>query len=71
MQSTDYTDEQKKDIEARVEKARVALAELNLQTACMPQMYNTGDDVFGVKLISYLQDIKYIPTKSPLQPENL
>lgn len=71
MQPTNYTPEQKKDIEARVEKARMALTEFNLQPACMPQMYNIGDDVFGIKLIPYLQDTLYTPKKSPLQPENL
>lgn len=71
MQPNEYTEEQKKDITDRVEKARVALKDLHLQPACMPNMQNMGDDVFGIKLIPYLQDTLYMPKKSPIQPENL
>lgn len=71
MNPEQYTDEQKADISERVEKARNLLKELSLQPACMPQMQNTGDDVFGIKLIPYLQDVRYSPKKSPLQAEDI
>lgn len=71
MNPEQYTDEQKADISERVEEARNTLKELSLQPACMPQMQNMGDDVFGIKLIPYLQDTLYTPKKSPIQPENL
>ncbi len=68
MQPDQYTPEQQKDIEERVTKAKVVLEELKLQPACMPQMWNTGNDVFGIKLIPFLQDTKYASVPSPIQP---
>lgn len=68
MNPDQYTKEQRKDIETRVDKAKIVLAELKLQPACMPMMENTGDDVFGVKLIPFLQDTKYQSVLSPIQP---
>lgn len=65
MTPQDYSEEQRKDIEARVEKAKVALKELNLQPACFMTPANVGDDVFGLKAIAYLQDIKFV--KSPIK----
>lgn len=67
MDKNNYTPEQIKDIEDRVNKAVTMLKELKLQCACMPQMTNTGDDIFGIKLFPYLQDLKFSPTISPIQ----
>lgn len=67
MNEQDYTPEQRKDIEERVAKAQKLLEELNLQPACIMYMHNTGDDVFGIKPRTFLQDTKYIPILSPLQ----
>lgn len=67
MNPDEYTEEQRRDIEARTEKAKTILAELKLRPACMPQLVNLGDDVFATKLFSYLQDEKFSPTISPIQ----
>lgn len=71
MNPEQYSEEQKADIIRRVEQAKIALEGLHLQPACMPQMFNTGDDIFGIKLTPYLQDILFTPQKSPIQPENI
>lgn len=67
MNPETYSPEQRKDIEERVEKAKQMLTELNLQPAVIMQMQNNGDDVFGIKPISYLQDNKYKNVVSPIQ----
>lgn len=69
MNENAYTKEQQEDIQERVAKAIVALKELELQPACMPQLQNTGDDIFGIKLIPFLQDLKYAPVPSPFAHE--
>lgn len=66
MNSQEYSEEQKKDIEERVEKARVFLKELQLRPSVAVQAVNTGDDVFALKSIPFLQDEKFTLTKSPL-----
>ena len=67
MNQDQYTKEQQKDIEDRVAKAQEALKELQLQPAAQIYKINMGDDVFGDRLIPYLQDLKYSPTLSPIQ----
>lgn len=68
MDPNTYTPEQRKDIEERVEKAKVLLAELQLQPGCLMTPVNVGDDAFALKAIAYLQDIKYT---SPIQKKDL
>lgn len=67
MNSHEYTEEEKKDIEERVEKAKTMLAELNLQPSAQVQKVNTGNDIFADKVIPFLQDTKYTPKLSPIQ----
>ncbi len=71
MNPTEFTPEQQKDIESRVEKAKKALDDLKLQPSCTLYMVNTGDDVFGIKAVPFLQDTKYLSKLSPIQPEKL
>lgn len=59
MNQNDYSPEQRKDIEERVEKAKTLLQELYLQPGVIVQMVNQGNDVFGIKPMAYLQDMKY------------
>jgi hypothetical protein len=66
-----YSEEQRADILVREEKARVALKELQLNPACMPQLVNLGDDTFGIKLFPYLADSKFSSQKSPIQSDEL
>lgn len=68
MNSSDYTEDQRKDIEERVEKAKTLLKELQLRPALVMQPVNMGNDVFGMKAIPYLADEKYTPIASPLTP---
>ncbi len=69
MNQDQYTKEQQDDINERVAKAVETLKELQLQPGCMPQMVNTGNDVFAIKLYPYLQDLKFTPAvPSPIQP---
>ena len=65
----DYTEEQKEDIKARSAKAETALRDLQVQPASWVTPHNVGDDVFGLKVTSYLQDTKYAPVKSPIHVE--
>lgn len=67
MNSEDYTLEQREDIEKRVNRAKDSLKDLQLQPAVIMQPINLGDDVFGMKPIPYLQDIKYKNVLSPIQ----
>ena len=68
MNPSDFTDEQKKDIEERVEKAKIALRDLRLQPGCFVTPINMGDDTFALKTIAYLQDTRYT---SPVQQKDL
>lgn len=71
MNHDEYTKEQIKDINERVEKAKIALKELNLEPRCIMSAVNTGDDVFALKATVYLQDIAYQPAISPIQQSDL
>ena len=62
-----YTEEQKKDIEERLKKAEVVLKELQLFPSAVVQKINQGEDIFVDKIICYLQDSKFTPTKSPYE----
>lgn len=68
MNPENYTEEQKKDINGRTEKARVFLKELQLRPAVVMQPINIGNDAFAMKPIVYLADEKFTPTASPLTP---
>lgn len=67
MKQEDYSPDQIKDIEERVEKARNFLTELQLQPAVVMQMANNGKDIFGIQAIPYLKDQKYLNVVSPIQ----
>lgn len=67
MNPDQYSPEEKKDILERVEKAKIILSELSLRPSSSVSATNTGDDVFALKVISYLQDTKYTPQISPIQ----
>lgn len=67
MNKDQYTPEQQKDIEERVQKALSTLEELQLYPACIPSFHNDGKNVFGIKLTPYLQDKKYTPVISNIQ----
>ena len=71
MHETDYPPEQRADIEARVKKAQDALKELQLQPATFMTVINQGNDVFGMKPISFLQDLKFQQIPSPIQQNDL
>ncbi len=58
-----YTEEQIKDVEEREAKALAFLKELQLTPAAVVQKTNIGNDIFVDKVVCYLQDIKYQPTK--------
>lgn len=60
-----YSEEEKKDIEDRVAKARMALEDLQLKPSASISASNIGDDVFALKVAPYLQDTKYSPKLSP------
>lgn len=66
-----YTKEQKDDISERVEKAKTLLKDLQLYPSAVVQKVNLGEDTFADKVICYLADTKFTPTKSPLQPDEL
>lgn len=68
MNPSEYSDEQKKDIEKRVAQAKMYLAGLNLQPACWMTPSNIGDDVFALKATAFLQDTRYT---SPVQKKDI
>lgn len=58
-----YTEEQMKDIKERVSKAEEMLKELQLYPSAIVQKVKVGkeeDDIFGDKIICYLQDSKFL-----------
>lgn len=59
MDKNKLTEEQINDINERVKKAAQILEELLLKPEAAVQAINTGDDVFGLKVICYLQDLRY------------
>lgn len=67
MDKKDYTPEEIKDIQERVEKAQKMLQELHLSVMAQVVSVNMGDDIFALKVMPYLQDNKFIkePIKSP------
>ncbi len=60
-----------KDILERTQKAKKALEDLQLRPSSSVSAVNTGDDVFALKVISYLQDTKFTPTVSPIQKKDV
>lgn len=67
MNPQEYTPEEQKDIEERVAKAQKALKELELFPCASVAPHNIGEDMFVMKVVPYLQDMKYRkePIKSP------
>ncbi len=65
MPKENYTPEQVTDIEERVKEANAVLEKLQLCVGAMLSKVNLGDDVFGDKVVCYLQDKKYAATPSP------
>lgn len=55
----DYSESEKKDIKERCEKAEKLLQQLQLEPKAQIGAGNAGDDVFGIKVQVYLQDLKY------------
>lgn len=55
----DYSDSEKKDITERVEKAEKLLDQLQLTPRAQVLQHPLGDDVFGTRVVVYLQDTKY------------
>lgn len=68
MSPDQYTQAQKEDIEKRVAQAKVFLEGIGLQPACFVTPVNMGDDVFALKTIAYLQDVKFT---APIQKKDL
>lgn len=67
MKESDYSPEEQKDINERIAKAIESLKELQLKPSASISANNVGDDVFALKVVPYLQDIKYSPVVSPIQ----
>jgi len=69
MNPNELTEVQRKDIEGRVAQATKALADLNLTPKASVQATNIGDDVFGFKVVVYLEDNKFLSpiTKNDIQ----
>jgi hypothetical protein len=55
--------DQEKDIKTRQEQGLKLLEELNLTPSAAMYPVNMGSDIFGVKMIAYLSDTKYLPKK--------
>lgn len=68
MKPEDYTPEMQKDINERVGKAAKMLEDLKLHPQASVSAVNNGDDTFALKVVVYLQDLKF---KSPIQAKDL
>lgn len=68
MQPTDYSPAQKEDIEKRVAQAKTFLEGIGLKPSAGVYATNLGEDNFGLKVIPYLQDVKYT---SPINKADL
>ncbi len=66
--SEKYSEAQVQDIREREKKALEMLKELQLTPAVSMQWHNTGNDVFGVHPVPFLQDLKFTAQASPIQP---
>lgn len=71
IEMPNYSEEQVKDIQDREVKAIAALKELQMTPAVSMQMVNIGNDQFAIKPVPYLQDLKYVSQRSPVQKEDL
>lgn len=60
MNPNDLTEEQRKDIDKRVAQASKALTDLNLTPKASVQATNTGNDIFALKVVVYLEDNKFL-----------
>ena len=71
MKPPEYTEEQIADIKEREAKCLAFLKEnqMNPSAALFPQ--NMGNDVFGIRLVPFLQDLKYNLEPSPITKEDL
>lgn len=54
-----YSEEEKKEITERIEKARKFLEENHLNLSAQIYFENIGNDAFATKVLPYLQDTKY------------
>lgn len=54
-----YSESQIKDIEEREKKALEFLKELQLTPSASMQAVNTGNDVFAMRVIPHLADLKF------------
>lgn len=66
-----FTKAQEDDITKRVAKATLYLKGLELFPSAVVKKENIGNDIFVDKVICYLQDSKYTPTRSPIQPNDI
>jgi len=64
-----YTEEEKADVIERQKKAFIALEELQLGVSVQMVAQNVGNDVFGLKPIPYLADLKYSAVTPETAPE--
>lgn len=67
MNQSDYTPEQKKDIEERVSQAKEMLLKLKLRPGAQVYKIMIDDNTFADKVMPYLQDTKYAGVLSPIQ----
>ena len=58
------TEEQKKEVEERTQKALEYLKESNLTLEAIVLPVNIGKNVFANQIIPVLQDSKYLPTQT-------
>ena len=65
----DYTPDQIKDIQERSQKVIDLLKELELEIQAQVIAMDTGDNIFGIKVIPFLKDLKYIPKPDTAEPE--
>jgi hypothetical protein len=64
-----YSTEQIEDIKQRTQKVIDLLKELELDIQAQVIAMDTGNNIFGVKVIPFLKDLKFIPKPDTSEPE--
>ncbi len=67
-----YTKEQEQDIIERTQKVIDLLKTLELEIQAQVIVMDTGDNIFGLKVVPFLKDLKFLPkpdTSTPPEPK--
>lgn len=64
-----YTTEQVEDIKQRTQQVIDLCKTLELEIQAQVVAMDTGDNIFGIKVIPFLKDTRYLPKPDTSEPE--